>query len=182
MKLLRNKLTKLNPILWTLLLASIFSCSETKEEVNTPTKEELANRKKNQIIDNNLEKLSKRYAVKYNLTRLTGDWEYSIDFDKVVNTNLQIIEGAIIEDIYHSGKDKIILQLKDRAIITDYFLTISEELHQKCITKYTDEGAEYFLVKLNKVKKNKASYPTSYYAFGDLIDVYNDTDILNFNY
>lgn len=180
MNLLRNKLTKMNPIIWTLFLALLFGCSESKTEVNRPTKEELANRKKFQIIDNNLEKLSKRYAVKYNLTRLTGDWEYSIDFDKVVNTNLQIVEGAIIEDIYHSGKDKIILQLKDRAIITDYFLTISEELYQKSISKYTDEGAEYFLVKLNKVKKNKASYPTSYYAFGDLIDVYNNTDILNF--
>lgn len=180
MKLLRNNLTKMNPLIWTLFLALLSGCSESKTEVNAPTKEELANRKKFQIIDKNLEKLSKRHAVKYNLTRLTGDWEYSIDFDKVLNTNLQIVEGAIIEDIYHSGKDKIILQLKDRAIITDYFLTISQELYQKSISKYTNEGAEYFLVKLNKVKKNKESYPTSYYAFGDLIDVYNNTDILNF--
>jgi hypothetical protein len=181
MKLLSNKLTKNNLLIWTLFLALLFGCSESKTEVNTPTKEELANRKKFQIIDNNLEKLSKKFAVKYNLTRLTGDWEYSIDFDKVLKTNLQIVEGAIIEDIYHSGKDKIILQLKDRAIITDYFLTISEEQYQNCISKYTDDGAEYFLVKLNKVKKNKETYPTSYYAFGDIIDVYNTTDMLNFN-
>jgi hypothetical protein len=180
MKLHSKKLTKNNLLIWTLFLALLFGCSESKTEVNTPTKEELANRKKFQIIDNNLEKLSMKFAVKYNLTRLTGDWEYSIDFDKVLKTNLQIVEGAIIEDIYHSGKDKIILQLKDRAIITDYFLTISEEQYQKCITKYTDDGAAYFLVKLKKVKKNKETYPTSYYAFGDLIDAYSTNDMMNF--
>jgi hypothetical protein len=180
MKLLSKKLTKNNLLIWTLFLALLFGCSESKTEVNTTTKEELANRKKFQIIDNNLEKLSMKFAVKYNLTRLTGDWEYSIYFDKVLKTNLQIVEGAIIEDIYHSGKDKIILQLKDRAIITDYFLTISEEQYQKCITKYTDDGAAYFLVKLKKVKKNKETYPTSYYAFGDLIDAYSTNDMMNF--
>jgi hypothetical protein len=180
MKLLSNKLPMNYHLIWTLFLALLFGCSESKQEVNIPTKEELANRKTSQIIENNLEKLSKKYAVKYNLTQLTGDWEYSIDFDKVLNTNLQIVEGAIIEDIYHSGKDKIILQLKDRAIITDYFLTISEEQYQKCITKYKDNGTAFFLVKLNKVKKNKESYPTSYYVFGDLIDAYSTTDMLNF--
>jgi hypothetical protein len=181
MKQLRNKLTNNNLFIWTLYLAFLFSCSDSKTDENTPTREELANRKKFQIIDKNLEKLSKKFDVKYNLTQLKGKWEYSIDFDKVLKTNLQIVEGAIIEDIYYSGKDKIILQLEDRAIITEYFLTISKEQYQKCISKYTNDGSEYFLIKLSKVKKMKQTYPTSYYAYGDLIDVYNNNDMLNFN-
>jgi hypothetical protein len=177
MKQLRINFINNNLLILSLFLALLVSCSDPEE--NKPTSEELATRKKFQIIDNNLEKLSKKLEVKYNLTRLPRDWKYSIDYDKVINSKLQMIEGAIIEDIYYSGKDNIILQLKDRATITDYYLTISKDKYQKCISKYKNDGAEYFIVKLSRVKKIKESYPTKFYANGDLIDVYDTNDLLN---
>lgn len=133
---------KILPLL--ILILTICSCGSKKSKFNKKTNNEIAK---------HTEQLTNKYNIKYKLDTL--DWKYynyTIDFEPIIDSKIQLLDNIYIIDIY--SKDSINHVTLTCGYLPTFYLDFPIDENQKNILKEHDN---YFLmaVKIKKIKKQK---------------------------
>lgn len=129
----------------TISIIVVVSCT-TKEKISEEAKKEILFQQKR---DNLISEISKKYNIIYDWDTLF--YNYSIEYDKIVNTDYQLISNTWIKDIYQ--------------LDTTYYISIETGIYP----------AFYFDLKITKADLNKIlSQEGVEYFFGGLlvVDIY----------
>ena len=154
----------------------LFSCDATDELNNKKIKEqELFENKKETIIS----EITNKYQIKYCFDTIS--YIYTINYDKVIETNFQLIKNFQIIDIYKKENQNFIT-VNCGMYPSFYFDLIIKENELNKILNDNDSEYEYYnnsliVVKINEIQKIKLgiiSYPDDESNCSIEIDSYND--------
>jgi hypothetical protein len=130
-----------------LLIMAIFSCESKEEELKLKTavkekkEHEEINVKRNNIISG----INAKYDIDYAWDTLIKDYTFSIQFKKVLETQYQLIDEIVINDIYEV-EGQYYMEIFVGSIAIHYFtLTLSTEQVEQ-VLKYVKQHEEISLV------------------------------------
>jgi hypothetical protein len=146
-----QKKTKMNKITYyILIIIALTACGRSNNETDKEEKEKLVEEKYEKIIS----ELTDKYSIKYSLDTLRYD--YSIQFEDMLNTKYQLISFFRIQDIYK--QDSISYVKVETGFYPTYYLNlrISETEQEKLLAlekSFFSQANAVMIIALQEIRK-----------------------------